>query len=280
MDTRGAAGALAHRPSASSRRRAVSNAGVVAPRATHPGGRSSRRSTRGAAATFAVDLKRLGSSGVYPVDKAFGLAPATLTMTADPWMMARVSHPGGEKSERPSAVTAAMRPDDLATAEACAGGDSAAFERIYQQYGDRMKSVAFNHLGNRSDAEDAVQETFFKVHRSASTYTGESSFSTWLFRVLINTCYDVMRKRGRRIEETSLDDWDPPAASPDVTRQMTLRRLLAELPEQRRSVFILFEVEGLSHKEIGETLSIKETYSKWLLFMTRRELQQRWESST
>ena len=143
-----------------------------------------------------------------------------------------------------------------------------------------MKSLAYNHLGNRSDAEDAVQETFIKVHRSASTYTGDASFVTWLFRVLINTCYDVLRKRGRRIEEISFDRFDPPAASPDVARQMTLRRLLDELPERRRSVFVLFEVEGLSHKEIGEVLSIKETYSKWLLFMTRRELQQRWESST
>jgi RNA polymerase sigma-70 factor (ECF subfamily) len=199
-------------------------------------------------------------------------------MTADLVMEAIPA--GNGKSRRQPAEVVSMRPDDLATAQACAGGDPAAFERIYQQHGDRMKSVAFNHLGNRSDAEDAVQETFLKVHRSASTYTGESSLSTWLYRILVNTCYDVMRKRGRRIEEASFDDWDPPASSPDVTRQMTLRRLLSELPEQRRSVFLLFEVEGLSHKEIGEVLSIKETYSKWLLFMTRRELQQRWESST
>jgi len=165
-------------------------------------------------------------------------------------------------------------------AQACAVGDAAAFERIYHRYGDRMKSVAFNHLGNRSDAEDAVQETFLKVHRSASTYTGESSFVTWLYRVLINTCYDVMRKRGRRIEELPVDRLDFPAVSPDVPRQMMLRLLLDELPELRRSVFVLFEVEGLSHKEIAEVLSIKETYSKWLLFMTRRDLQQRWESAT
>lgn len=194
--------------------------------------------------------------------------------------MTRARHaPGGESSGSPE-VRVAVRTDDLATAQACARGDSSAFERIYRQHGDRMKSIAFNHLGNRSDAEDAVQETFLKVQRSASTFAGQSTFTTWLFRVLINTCYDVMRKRGRRIEETSFERFDPPAASPDVTRQMTLRRLLEELPEQRRSVFVLFEVEGLSHREIGEVLSIKEAYSKWLLFMTRRELQQRWESST
>jgi RNA polymerase sigma-70 factor (ECF subfamily) len=200
-------------------------------------------------------------------------------MTAD-LSMTEARHAVGGRSSGSPAAGGVSRADDVAMARACAAGEAAAFERIYQRHGDRMKSIAFNHLGNRSDAEDAVQETFLKVHRSASTYSGESSFVTWLYRVLINTCYDVMRKRGRRIEEMPVDRLDFPAVSPDVTRQMMLRRLMDELPEQRRSVFVLFEIEGLSHKEIGEVLSIREAYSKWLLFMTRRELQTRWESST
>jgi RNA polymerase sigma factor (sigma-70 family) len=60
---------------------------------------------------------------------------------------------------------------------------------------------------------------------------------------------------------------------------MALRRLLEKLPEQRRTVFTLFEIEGLSHAEIGEVLNISEGNSKWILFATKKELQQQWKTS-
>lgn len=170
--------------------------------------------------------------------------------------------------------------EDRRLAAACAQGDARVFEDIYRRFGDRMKSIAWNHLGNQSDAEDAVQETFLKIHRAASTYTGEASFSTWVFRILVNTCYDVLRKRRRRIEEAPIDDMvetsEHTAPSVDVAKRMTLRKMLDELPEQRRSVFTLFEIEGLSHAEIGEILGISEGNSKWILFSTKKELQKKW----
>src|SRR5207248_11477447 len=96
--------------------------------------------------------------------------------------------------------------EDRRLAADCATGDSAAFERIYRLHRERMKSIAFNHLGNVSDAEDAIQETLLKVHRAAKTFTGEASFSTWMVRILINTCYDGLRRRKRRPEEEAIDD--------------------------------------------------------------------------
>ncbi|HEX8412240.1 MAG TPA: RNA polymerase sigma factor [Thermoanaerobaculia bacterium] len=176
----------------------------------------------------------------------------------------------------PSATNA----DDRKLAAACAAGDSRIFEEIYQRYGERMKSIAWNHLGNVSDAEDAVQETFLKIHRAAHTFTGEASFSTWVFRILVNTCYDLLRKRKRRIDEAPIEDLVETAerTSPNVddAKRMTLVKLLNELPEQRRSVFTLFEIEGLSHAEIGEILGISEGNSKWILFATKKDLQQKW----
>src|SRR5438874_10478409 len=130
--------------------------------------------------------------------------------------------------------------DDRRLATACAAGDTLVFEELYRAHGDRMKSIAWNHLGNASDAEDAVQETFLKVHRAAASYTGEAAFSTWLYRILINTCYDMLRRRRRRIDETPIDDFVTSvraAANVDDTKRIALRRLLDELPEQRRSVF-------------------------------------------
>jgi RNA polymerase sigma-70 factor (ECF subfamily) len=174
----------------------------------------------------------------------------------------------------------AMPATDHQLAIACAAGDTHAFETLYHRFGDRMKSIARNHLGgNISDAEDVVQETFLKLHRAASTYTGEASFSTWLYRILINTCYDHLRRRRRRIDEAPIDDgFDHRAASVDDTKRIALRRMLDDLPEQRRSVFVLFEIEGLSHAEIAEILGISEGNSKWILFSTKKDLQQKWKN--
>ena len=73
-------------------------------------------------------------------------------------------------------------------------GSLPAFERLYETHGGRMKSVAMNLLGSAADAEDAVQEAFLKVYRSAAGFRGGSSVSTWIYRILVNTCYDLMRK--------------------------------------------------------------------------------------
>ena len=173
--------------------------------------------------------------------------------------------------------------DDRRMAAACAAGDSLIFEQIYRQHGRKMKSIAFNHLGTAADAEDAVQETFLKIHRAASTYTGEASFSTWVHRILINTCFDILRKRKRRGDESAIDDIpdtaERTAPNVDDVKKLTLRKLLDDLPEQKRSVFTLFEIEGLSHSEIASILGITEGNSKWILFSTKQQLQQQWKAT-
>ena len=183
-------------------------------------------------------------------------------------------------SNAPRAGASASAIEDQRLASGCAAGDAKVFEEVFRRFGERMKSVAWSHLGNVSDAEDAVQETFLKIHRAATTFTGEASFSTWAYRILVNTCYDVLRRRKRRVEETNLDDTVETAVrtAPNVddNKRLALRRMLDELPEQRRAVFTLFEIEGLSHAEIAEILGISEGNSKWILFATKNELQQKW----
>lgn len=154
-------------------------------------------------------------------------------------------------------------------------------DELYRLLGSRMKSIAYNHLGTVADAEDAVQETFLKIHRAAATYSGEASLSTWAYRILVNTCYDLMRKRKRTpalapieaIAETQS------SASSDEAKRITLRKLLEQLPEQKRTVFTLFEIEGLSHAEIAGILGISEGNSKWILFSTKKELQKQWKQT-
>ncbi|MGZ7040171.1 MAG: RNA polymerase sigma factor [Thermoanaerobaculia bacterium] len=172
--------------------------------------------------------------------------------------------------------------DDRRLAAACAAGESGAFDKIYRTFGERMKSIAFHHLGNVADAEDAVQETFLKAHRGASTYSGEAAFSTWLYRILVNTCYDHLRRRKRRPEESLDEDgvvFEWKAETVDDAKRLTLLKLLSELPEQRRSVFTLFEIEGLSHAEIASIHGISEGNSKWILFATKKQLKERWKTN-
>lgn len=177
-----------------------------------------------------------------------------------------------------AAVAAAPGNDDRLLAARCASGDTTVFEQIYRMHGERMKSIAYNRLGNISDAEDAVQETFLKIHRAASTFTGEASFSTWMVRILINTCYDALRKRQRHPEDQEQEgSFERTAANVDDTKRIALRKILESLPEQRRTVFSLFEIEGLSHAEIAGILGITEANSKWILFSTKKQLQELWK---
>lgn len=138
-----------------------------------------------------------------------------------------------------------------------------------------MKSIALNLLGNLADAEDAVQEAFLKVYRGARGFKGQSAFSTWVYRVLVNTCYDAMR-RGRRRPEMALPEEGaelPATRSADHPLRLSLEQCLARLRPRHRSVFLLFEVEGFSHREIGAILDVPEGTSKTLLFAAKRELQ-------
>ena len=178
-------------------------------------------------------------------------------------------------------ISEAPNSSDIRLAQACAAGDADVFAELYRTHADRMKSIAYNHLGNVSDAEDAIQETFIKIHRAAGTYTGEAAFGTWIYRILVNTCYDLLRRRQRRIQESPMDDvvvTTRATTHVDDMKRIQLRRMLDELPEQRRTVFTLFEIEGMSHAEIARILDITEGNSKWILFSTKKQLQELWKN--
>jgi RNA polymerase sigma-70 factor (ECF subfamily) len=173
----------------------------------------------------------------------------------------------------------AIRAEDSALAAACLAGDLHAYERLYALHGAKMKNLARNLLGNSLDAEDAVQETFLKVQRSIAGFRGQSSFVTWTFRILVNTCHDSRRSRLRKKEVTSDDTEvssipEQRAASAHPTLRLALERALATLTRHQRNVFLLYEVEGFSHSEIGATLDISEAASKNTLFQAKKNLRQ------
>jgi RNA polymerase sigma-70 factor (ECF subfamily) len=176
-------------------------------------------------------------------------------------------------------VRDAVRVADEALAEGCRSGSLAAYEQLYHSHALRMKSIAMNLLGNATDAEDAVQEVFLKIHRGIRNFKGDSAFSTWVYRILINSCYDIRRKRLRRQEtsEQELEEGgvpEPPAPHRDHPLRMALERSVARLSADQREVFVLFEVEGFKHSEIAAMLGITETASKNRLYQAKQQLRQ------
>lgn len=193
------------------------------------------------------------------------------------------SHERGRRVEPSDQLAAGLKTgaenaEDAALARACQSGDLRGYERLYAVYGARMKSLARNLLGSHSDAEDAVQETFLKVQRAISSFRGQSSFATWTFRILINTCYDARRSRmrkkevsGEESEEHSIPERRAPGAHPSL--RLALERALTRLTRQQREVFLLYEVEGFRHAEIAAMLVISETSSKNTLFQAKKNLR-------
>jgi RNA polymerase sigma-70 factor (ECF subfamily) len=168
--------------------------------------------------------------------------------------------------------------EDAALAAGCRSGDLHAYERLYRMHGARMKNLARNVLGNPTDADDAVQETFLKVQRGVASFRGQSSFLTWTYRILINTCYDARRSRQRKREVTNDDSEETPRLEPRApgahpTLRMALERALEKLTRHQRDVFLLYEVEGFRHAEIAGMLEMTETASKNTLFQAKKNLR-------
>ncbi len=154
---------------------------------------------------------------------------------------------------------------------ACRRREIRAFEQVYQAHGGRLKSIAYRILGNRPDAEDAVQETFLKLYRGIEAFHAQSSIGTWLCRILINACYDLARKRGREADRGPEVELAGPKNQ--LPLKVALDDALRRIHPRHRMVFLLFEVEGLRHAEIAAILEVPEGTSKAWLFEAKKELK-------
>jgi RNA polymerase sigma-70 factor, ECF subfamily len=154
--------------------------------------------------------------------------------------------------------------------------DLGAFEALYESHGARMKSLALNVLGNRSDAEDAVQEAFLRAYKNRHSFRSDAALWTWVYRILLNACHDIGRGRVARRDSQTVDAGvavDLPSPCGDGPMRLTLQRAVDGLAPIYREVFLLCEVEGYTHREVGDILEIPEGTSKGRLFEARRQLR-------
>jgi len=150
-------------------------------------------------------------------------------------------------------------------------GAELSFERLYETYRGRVFSTAYRMLSNRADAEDVTQDIFVKVFKKLGSFRGESAVSTWIYRIAINACLDFRRRRRLR-QAVSLDDGMEVGSTPlSVTR--LIESALPRMAEGYRQVFILHDIQGLKHEEIGKILGITDGASKSQLHRARAFLR-------
>lgn len=161
--------------------------------------------------------------------------------------------------------------EERATIDACRQGDVRAFERVYREHQNALFGVALRMLGRQEDAEDAVQTTLIRLYRSIGNYRFEARLGSYLMRILINVCYDLLKARKKRqqleIEPTSTDR----SSSPDLRLQ--LEEAILTLPDRMRACFVLFAVEGYAQKEIAEMLDVRIGTVKAQIFQAKERLR-------
>ena len=163
-------------------------------------------------------------------------------------------------------------------------GDEQAFATLYQLHNKRVYSVCLRMTKDVAEAEDLTQEAFIQVFRNLNSFRGGSAFSTWLYRVAVNTVLMKLRRKFPTV--VSLDEplsRDSPSLKREVGKQdpslsgvidrIALRRALEELPGGCRQIFDLHEVEGYQHHEIAEQLQCSIGNSKSQLHKAKMKMR-------
>ena len=181
---------------------------------------------------------------------------------------------------RPVFARAAIDPD-TALVEQLRRQDAGAAEALVGTYWDRVYRLAIRITGNPSDAEEVVQDTLWAVNRKIDTFRGVAAFSTWLYRITANTAYQKLRGRRSTRDHVSWEDlapsFDNKVQDPAIGTELraVLNAAIGELSAIHRTIFILHDVEGLSHSEIAEALQLKAGTIKSRVHRTRLFLRNR-----
>jgi RNA polymerase sigma-70 factor (ECF subfamily) len=137
-------------------------------------------------------------------------------------------------------------------------GNEIGFESLVKKYQHRVLNIVYSLVGRDKDSEDISQEVFLKVYHSLGSFKGQSSFSTWLYRIVVNTTYDFLRKRkhlaGSQQDIQDICDTSTGAREKILLgdRQALIRKALADIPFEFRSAVVLKDIEGLSYIEISK----------------------------
>ena len=215
-----------------------------------------------------------------------------ISVTVGDWLLhhntARAVNRAGRNSEA-KREKSSMSLKDVELVARAQDGDQTAFEALVRQYQGKAYAIAYNMCsGDSEEAQEHTQEAFLRAYRSLKTFRGKSSFNTWFYRILINTCLDSRRKRNRwegifffwrrnKHENASSDEINaeyrdpkeysnPMAALNNKQLAQEIRQALASLPEKQRVVFQLKVLNGMRIREIAKIMGSAEGTVKSHLF--------------
>lgn len=149
--------------------------------------------------------------------------------------------------------------------------------QVYEKYSSRMLGVCMRYVGDRMSAEDVLVEGFMRVFDRIDQFKSEGSLEGWIRRVMVNEALGYLRQRKRLLDDVDLDEaHGVPDSSPmdHSLETQELMNIIEGLPTGYRTVFNLYAIEGYSHAEIADLLSISESTSKSQLHRARALLQQ------
>lgn len=180
----------------------------------------------------------------------------------------------------PSNPSSDVKSADLDLVERIRDGDGSAFEDLYRQHATRLYNLASRMTGTKGEADDLLQDIFLLAYRKMASFRGESSLGTWLYRLAMNHCLDVLRNRQTRMGQQT-DSLDEPEATPvaspvpalSAVSRIDLERAIAALPPACRAAFLLHDVEGFGHQEVGTILGVSEGTSKSQVHKARMRIR-------
>lgn len=158
-------------------------------------------------------------------------------------------------------------------------GDASAMEEIYYRYKTALFNLAYRHSYDRATAEDILQDIFIKVFTHLDDVKSVETFTSWIYRIGLNTCYSHLRGRRYEIEksvplddvESVLHEGSAEESAGDVRKP--LDEAVQLLPQRLREVFLLHDVQGFKHEEVGRMLNLSVGTSKSQLFKARLRIR-------
>lgn len=161
--------------------------------------------------------------------------------------------------------------------QGCLKGDRRSQKQLYQQFYGFAMTIAMRYSRDEMDAADIMSHAFVKIFRSIKSYdSSKGSLHAWIKRILVNEGLDHIKSRNRFSENVEIETVAEPEIRNEVLEQMgadEIMKLVQKLPPATHAVFVLYAVEGYTHREIAEKLSISDGTSKWHLSEARKTLQ-------
>jgi len=168
-------------------------------------------------------------------------------------------------------------------------GENSAFEALVRKYQNRVLNIVYSLIGKDRESEDIVQDVFLKVYHGLESFNGRSRFSTWLYRITVNTTYDFLRRRRRfisdelTIEKTASGYGGPQEELLEKEKQELLKKALGNVPLKYRAALVLRDIEGLDYATIAQVLHCRLGTVESRIYRGRQILKQelfRWRGET